>query len=104
MFPRPRLCRFGRRNGRDSQMWPNVSEPASPQSAASGIAPMPAPSRTIKIMRSKDSVFVMLKSWLPNLALRCPDDQEASALAAACRQDDLNAREEESLRFSVLPY
>src|ERR1051325_1277506 len=34
-------------------MWPNVSAPASPHSGASGIAPMPAPSRTISRTRLK---------------------------------------------------
>src|ERR1044072_8554635 len=34
-------------------MCPNVSAPASPQSGASGIAPMPAPSRTINRTRLK---------------------------------------------------
>src|SRR5438067_1758411 len=33
MLPRPYLCRFGRRTGRDSRMWPNVSAPASPHLA-----------------------------------------------------------------------
>src|SRR6476660_2820059 len=31
-------------------MWPNVSDPASPHSGASGIAPMPAPSRTTRVI------------------------------------------------------
>src|SRR2546421_6920592 len=39
-------------------MWPIVSEPASPQSAASGISPMPALSRTIRIIRSKALSFI----------------------------------------------
>src|SRR5690349_15487342 len=34
-------------------MWPNVSAPASPHSGASGIAPIPAPSRTISKTRLK---------------------------------------------------
>src|SRR5690242_21743903 len=34
-------------------MWPNVSAPASPQSGASGMAPMPAPSKTINKTRLK---------------------------------------------------
>src|SRR6185369_16270539 len=34
-------------------MWPKVSAPASPQSGASGIAPMPAPSSTINKTRLK---------------------------------------------------
>src|ERR1044071_788599 len=34
-------------------MWPMVSEPASPHSAASGISPMPALSSTIKTILSK---------------------------------------------------
>src|SRR5437764_9884970 len=58
MFPSPRLCKFGRDSCRDSQIWPNVSEPASPHSGASGIAPMPAPSRTIRVMRLKCSIEV----------------------------------------------
>src|SRR6266404_2783250 len=61
MLPSPRLCRFGRRTSRDSQMWPNVSDPASPQSGASGIAPMPAPSRTIRIIRSKGEPCAIFK-------------------------------------------
>ena len=36
---------------RDSKICPSVSAPASPQSAASGISPMPAESKTIKQMR-----------------------------------------------------
>src|SRR5947209_19553953 len=59
MFPSPRLCKFGRDSCRDSQMWPNVSEPASPHSGASGIAPMPAPSRTIRV--------ILLKGWFIRL-------------------------------------
>src|ERR1043166_10328630 len=35
-------------------MCPNVSEPASPHSGASGMAPMPAPSRTIRVTRLKN--------------------------------------------------
>src|SRR5712691_7127105 len=50
-FPKPQLCRFGKLTMRDSQICPSVSEPASPHSGASGIAPMPAPSRTIKVTR-----------------------------------------------------
>jgi hypothetical protein len=41
-------------------MWPSVSEPASPHSGASGIAPMPAPSRTIKRIRLKEFGFAMM--------------------------------------------
>src|SRR6185295_2706281 len=36
-------------------MCPNVSAPASPHSGASGIAPMPAPSRTINRTRLKEN-------------------------------------------------
>src|SRR3712207_3902278 len=34
-------------------MWPSVSAPASPQSAASGISPMPRLSKTMSATRSK---------------------------------------------------
>src|ERR1044071_8872087 len=54
MLPSPYRCKFGSRTGRDSSMCPNVSEPASPHSGASGIAPIPAPSRTISKIRLKD--------------------------------------------------
>src|SRR5690242_5777959 len=53
MLPSPYRCRFGKRTGRDSSMCPNVSEPASPHSGASGIAPIPAPSSTISKIRLK---------------------------------------------------
>src|SRR6185369_9769359 len=41
-------------------MWPKVSAPASPQSGASGIAPMPAPSKTISKTRLKEGIKVLL--------------------------------------------
>src|SRR6185369_2939897 len=53
MLPSPYRCKFGNRTGRDSRMCPNVSAPASPHSGASGMAPMPAPSRTISKTRLK---------------------------------------------------
>ncbi len=53
IFPRPYRCRLGSRTVRDSRIWPRVSAPASPHSGASGIAPIPAPSRTISSTRWK---------------------------------------------------
>src|SRR5437660_7088294 len=61
MFPRPQLCRFGSCTGRESQICPSVSEPASPHSAASGISPMPRPSRTIIVIRLNEVLVGMLE-------------------------------------------
>src|SRR5258707_10570995 len=64
MFPSPMLCRFGKRTARDSRMWPKVSEPASPHSGASGMAPIPAPSRTIRrILRKVFGLVIVEKSY-----------------------------------------
>src|ERR1051325_1273797 len=60
MLPSPYRCKFGSRTGRDSRMCPNVSAPASPHSGASGIAPMPAPSRTINKTRLKVGIYGLL--------------------------------------------
>src|SRR4029079_1209787 len=55
ILPRPRDCRLGKLTFRDASICPKVSAPASPQSAASGISPMPALSSTIRQMRSNSN-------------------------------------------------
>src|SRR5687768_1495203 len=59
ILPSPQPCRLGSCTVRESQMCPKVSDPASPHAAASGISPMPAPSRTISVMRLKGELFGM---------------------------------------------
>src|SRR5215213_6877863 len=74
MLPSPYRCKLGSRTGRDSRMWPNVSAPASPHSGASGIAPMPAPSRTIKRTRLKGNEVGIKRSFFRGVvSIACAD-------------------------------